>query len=152
MGNLASKKKNTNEKNNKKLGVYIPTLYDINVIKVYDGDTITISAKVSMFSNNYYRWSVRFRGIDTPEIKGKTEDEKQAAINARNALSNKILNKKILLKNIAYDKYGRLLADIYIGRLCLNTWMLENNYGVTYDGGTKQIPESWIAYQQKNKI
>ena len=146
MGSLTSK-----HEKNKKLGIYIPNLLDITVIKVYDGDTITISAKVSRLSFQYYKWSVRFRGIDTPEMKGKTNDEKTAAVNARDNLSNKILNKKILLKNVAYDKYGRLLADVYLGKLCLNKWMLDNRYGVSYDGGTKHIPKSWIDYQN-NKI
>jgi len=131
----------------KKLPVYIPTLYNITVIKVYDGDTITISATISRFSKIYYKFSVRFRGIDTPEMKTKSLDEKAAAIAARDALSNKILNKKILLKDIKYDKYGRLLADVYLNSLCLNNWMLENNYGVAYDGGTKQIPKSWVDFQ-----
>tara|TARA_Y100000816_G_C26106730_1_gene588411 strand:+ start:67 stop:522 length:456 start_codon:yes stop_codon:yes gene_type:complete len=151
MGCRISKQDPKEVHDSKHLKTYIPTLYDITVIKVYDGDTITICAKVYRFSRQYYKWSVRFRGIDTPEIKGKTKDEKDAAINARDALSSKILHKKILLKNIAYDKYGRLLADIYIGKTCLNTWMLENKYAIEYDGGTKVIPKSWKEFQE-NRI
>ncbi len=150
MGCITSKTLKTDKKpNSTKLPVYIPAFKDIKVIKVYDGDTITVSAKVlgDPLGPIYYKWSVRFRGIDTPEIKGKTPDEKQAAIIARDALSNKILNKKILLKDVKYDKYGRLLADVYLNNLCLNKWMLDNRYGVEYDGGTKHTPESWIEYQ-----
>ena len=149
MGTVNSKKKKNLKK--QKLETYVPNLYNISVIKVYDGDTITISAKVSRFSSKYYKWSVRFRGIDTPEIKGKSQEEKDAAVKARDALSSKILNKKILLKNISYDKYGRLLADIYLNTLCLNSWMLNNRYAVEYNGGTKQLPVSWKNYQD-NKI
>tara|TARA_B100000524_G_scaffold30010_1_gene14913 strand:+ start:5873 stop:6370 length:498 start_codon:yes stop_codon:yes gene_type:complete len=154
MGCITSKTLKNNNKsksNSTKLPVYIPAFQDIKVIKVYDGDTITISAKVQgdPLGPTYYKWSVRFRGIDTPEIKGKTQDEKQAAIIARDALSNKILNKKILLKDVKYDKYGRLLADVYLDKLCLNKWMLDNKYGVAYDGGTKHTPESWLEYQTK---
>ena len=63
------------------------------VIKVYDGDTITIASKLPFDNSPLYRLSVRLNGIDTPEIKGKTEDEKTAAKQARDALSNLILNK-----------------------------------------------------------
>jgi len=48
------------------------------VVKVYDGDTFTVEA---------FPWpgitataSVRVNGVDTPEIRGKCEAEKQKAI------------------------------------------------------------------------
>ena len=50
----------------------IPILYG-KVIKVYDGDTITIAAALPIINNNkLYRFSVRLSGIDSPEIKGHT--------------------------------------------------------------------------------
>lgn len=135
-------------KNNKnKPIVFIPTLYSSYVIKVYDGDTITISSTLSRCSNIYYKFSVRLRGIDTPEMKTHNEDEKAAAKIAQKALSDKILHKNVTLKDIKYDKYGRLLADVYHNNKCLNNWMLEKKYGVPYDGGTKHIPKSWLDYQ-----
>ena len=42
------------------------------------------------------------------------------------------------LKNVSLEKYGRLLADVYLNELCLNNWMLENKYAVEYHGKTKQ--------------
>ena len=44
------------------------------VIKVYDGDTITIASKLPFNDSPLYRLSVRLNGIDTPEIKGKNEE------------------------------------------------------------------------------
>lgn len=41
------------------------------VIKVYDGDTITIASKMPYDNSPLYRFHVRLNGIDTPEIKGK---------------------------------------------------------------------------------
>ena len=49
------------------------------VIKVYDGDSITIAAHLPIEKSPLFRFSVRLNGIDTPEIKGKNEDEKTAA-------------------------------------------------------------------------
>ena len=94
------------------------------VIKVYDGDTITIASKLPFADSPLYRLSVRLNGIDTPEIKGKTEDEKTAAKQARDAVSNLILNKYVILQNIQTEKYGRILADVFIGELHLNNWLV----------------------------
>lgn len=116
------------------------------VIKVYDGDTITIATKLPFIDSPLYRLSVRFNGIDTPEIKGKTEDEKNAAKSARDALSNLILNKVVVLKNIQSEKYGRILAEVYLDELCINEWMIQQRYAVKYDGGTKKSPSSWVTY------
>lgn len=115
---------------------FIIPITDGRVIKVYDGDTITIASKL-VNSNQLYRFTVRLNGIDTPEIKGKTEKEKQAAIIARDCLSNLLLNKYITLKNVNTEKYGRILADVYLGDLHVNKWLLDNKYAVPYDGGKK---------------
>lgn len=107
------------------------------VIKVYDGDSITIAAHLPIENSPLFRFSVRLNGIDTPEIKGKNEDEKAAAKDARDALSNLILHKEVILKNVGTEKYGRILADVYLNDLCINDWLIKENYAVKYDGGTK---------------
>lgn len=122
---------------------FVPPITSGKVIKVYDGDTITIASKLSNVSDIIYRFPVRLNGIDTPEIKGKTITEKELAKKARDALSVLIMDKIVTLKNVSTEKYGRLLADVYLGDLCLNEWMLTNNYAVKYDGGTKIIPDEW---------
>ena len=117
------------------------------VIKVYDGDTITIAAKMPFKGSPLYRLPVRLNGIDTPEIKGKSEDEISVAKEARDALSALILHKNIVLKNVATEKYGRILADVYLDELHINKWLIEQRFAVKYDGGTKKPPESWVQYR-----
>ena len=41
------------------------------------------------------------------------------------------------------EKYGRLLADVYVDNIHVNQWMLDNKYAVPYDGGTKHRPSDW---------
>ena len=96
-----------------------------------------------------YRLSVRLNGIDTPEIKGKgvEEEEKDAAKLARDFVSNLALNKYVRLENIESEKYGRILADVYIGDVHLNDLLLKERYAVKYDGGTKIKPDSWSKYR-----
>jgi len=89
------------------------------VIKVYDGDTITIAAYMPYAdgASPLFRFSVRLNGIDTPE---------------------KLMHHVVSLKNVQTEKYGRILADVYLGDLHVNQWMLDNNYAVKYDGGKKE--------------
>ena len=129
----------------------IPFVFPIQegqVIKVYDGDTITIASKMPYPESPMYRFSVRLNGIDTPEIKGKNADEKEIAKKARDELSTLILNKTVTLKNVQSEKYGRILADVYLEDVFLNEWMIEKKFAVKYDGGTKQIPDSWKTYHE----
>jgi endonuclease YncB( thermonuclease family) len=119
------------------------------VIKVYDGDTITIAARMPFktMTGPIYRFSVRLNGINTPEMKGKnvSEDEKNAEIKAQIFVSNLILNKYVSLKNVKNEKYGRILADVYVdhpelpdNQIHLNQWMLDNCYALNYYGKTKK--------------
>ena len=121
------------------------------VIKVYDGDTITIAARLPMVNSPLHRFSVRLNGIDAPEIKGKDEDEKIAAQEAKQFLSNLILHKKVKLLNRDTEKYGRILADVYIGDTLVNALLFKERYVVEYGGGTKNPPKSWREYRLTGK-
>jgi endonuclease YncB( thermonuclease family) len=130
---------------------FVPPITQGYVIKVYDGDTITIASKLPYPESLLYKFSVRLNGIDAPEIKGKNEDEKQAAQLSKKALENLILHRDVLLKNCQTEKYGRILADVYLEELHLNEWMLLNKYAVSYDGGTKKSPKSWLDFSASNE-
>ena len=112
------------------------------VIKVYDGDTITLASRITPDSP-IYRFHVRMNGIDTPEIKGGSMHEKELAIKARNELSKMIMGKIVHLKNNKTEKYGRILSDVYLDDLHINQWLLDNKYAVEYSGGTKIRPLEW---------
>ena len=124
------------------------------VIKVYDADTITIATKLPFETSKLYRIAVRLNGIDAPEIKGKgiSDEEKEMAIKARDFVSNLVMNKYIKLENIKNEKYGRILADVYIGNTHLNQLLLDERYAVKYDGGTKIKPNSWKEYKSSGII
>lgn len=122
------------------------------VIKCYDADTITIASKLPYDASPLYRLSVRLNGIDAPEIKGKSAEEKEVAKEARDFLSNLVLNKMIRLENVESEKYGRILADVYLGEVHLNELLLKERYAVKYDGGTKLKPVSWLRYKNTGEM
>jgi micrococcal nuclease len=142
MGNCINRKHISEETHNK-AKPFIPQITEGVVVKVYDGDTITIVSTLPFEDSEYYRFSIRLLGIDSAEIKGKSDAEKVLAIRARDALSSKILNHTITLRNVTTEKYGRLLANIYLDGECINNWMLENGYAIAYDGGKKTRPDDW---------
>lgn len=124
------------------------------VIKVYDADTITIASKLPYHESPMYRLSVRLNGIDTPEIKGKdiSDEEKNAAKVARDFVHNLVFNKFVRLENVQSEKYGRILADVYLGDIHLNELLIKDRYAVKYDGGTKKKPVSWTKYRLTGEL
>ena len=117
--------------------LFIPQIRFAKVIKVYDGDTITVASKLPFNKSPIYRFSVRLRSIDSPEIKGVNKRECDLAIEARDALHKLIYGKIIEIRNNGKEKYGRLLADLYYNDIHINKWMVDNGYAVNYDGGKK---------------
>lgn len=124
---------------------YIPDIHYGKVIKVYDGDTITIATQLYngciVPTKEMYRFSVRLNGIDTPEIKTSNVAEHTLAIIARDALSNLVMDKVVRLEDVSYDKYGRILCTVFLGDVDVCKWMLDHNYAVVYHGGKKI--EAW---------
>ena len=125
---------------------FIPNIDSAYIIKVYDGDTITIASKLPNMNEPIYRFSVRLLGIDSPEIKGKSFTEKELAIKARDALHELIFDKMVTLQNVSTEKYGRILADVYLDDLHINKWMLLEKYAIPYDGRKKMRPIEWEDY------
>jgi micrococcal nuclease len=131
---------------------FTPPLTEGIVIKVYDGDTVTIVSKLPYDTSPLYKFSVRINNIDCPEIRGSNDDEKTCAKIAKQRVSDLILNKKIELHNIGTEKYGRVLADVSIDGLDLGTLLVNERLAVRYDGGTKIKPVSWMKYYQEGHV
>jgi endonuclease YncB( thermonuclease family) len=115
------------------------------VVDVYDGDSCRV---VFRNNNKINKWNIRMNGYDSPEIrpskKLENRDEiKTKAIEAKNYLKSLIMNENqlVYLKCSGFDKYGRLLGDMYINKdddVSVNQTMIDNNYAYKYDGGTKK--------------
>lgn len=129
--------------------VFVPPITDGIVIKVYDGDTITIAQKLPYENSPLFRFAIRLNGIDSPEIKTKYESEKKYAERSRDALHQLIFEKRVTLKNISLEKYGRILADLYYNDIHVNKWLLDNKYAIPYDGTKKREWNDVITLYEK---
>jgi endonuclease YncB( thermonuclease family) len=107
------------------------------IISVYDGDTfrVDIDELSDIVGKNI---AIRILGIDTPEIKGKCDKEKQLAIKARDFTRSYLNNaSSVQLSNLKRDKYFRLLADVYVDGESLAAALLANDLAVIYSGKKK---------------
>ena len=110
------------------------------VISVYDGDTfrVDIDSLPPIVGKNI---PIRLNGVDTPEIQGKCQYEKDLALKARDFVRNKLANaKEIKLNNLQRGKYFRVVADVMVDGVSLEQELLDNELAYKYTGGKKS---SW---------
>ena len=120
-----------NEETGKKIRVY-----QRKIVHVYDGDTVH-AVFVQPNSTKIYKYKLRLAHIDTPELKSNNIEEIKKAKEAQQIVEDMILNKIVYLELEGEDKYGRILANIFINNMNLNQYLIDNKYAYRYEGGTK---------------
>jgi len=114
--------------------------YDINIIKVLDGDTVDVDIDLG-FGVVLANERVRIMGIDTPESRTRDLTEKKFGL-ASKARLKEILGKTATLVCKEYDakgKFGRVLGDFTTndGRMVTDV-LVEEGHAVAYFGGSKE--------------
>ena len=87
----------------------------------YDGDTCTAVDGEK----------IRLACIDTPELKGKNAN-KIPAKEARDFLNQLVANKKVSIKRMTKDRYGRTVAEIYKDGTNIQELIVNKGYGKIY--------------------
>ena len=102
--------------------------YAAKIIKTVDGDTLDIELALGI--NVYIRERVRLYGVNTPETFGvkRGSDEYKRGMEAKRFVQSFLKDRKCVVKTIKdkTGKYGRLLALVYVGELCLNEELVKN--------------------------
>lgn len=109
--------------------------YKIKEIKkIYDGDTITVV--IDLGFGVYKTDKLRLAFINAPELRGEEHDE---GIKSRDWLRDKLYSSMdsgtdIIIKTSKdrKGKYGRYIADIFIGSKSVNREMIELGFAVEY--------------------
>ncbi len=112
---------------------------------IYDGDTFSV---IFEYHGELIKYRCRCMGYDTAEMKPSKSNpnrdkEKELAINAKNRLIellNKHPTKLIKIQCLEFDKYGRILINVWnmVDTKSINEIMIEEGHGKAYDGGTKE--------------
>ena len=117
------------------------------VVDIYDGDSCKVVFK---HARQYHKWNIRMYGYDSPEIRISRKAEnreylKKIGLDAKNYLIQLIGKEELLyIKCGKFDKYGRLLGDLYYTKEDTNNWeksinkkMIDDGQGYPYEGGKK---------------
>ena len=107
------------------------------VISVYDGDTfrVNIDSLPPIVGKNI---PIRLLGVDTPEIQGKCQYEKDLALKARDFVRIKLDGaREIKLYSLQRGKYFRVVAGVMVDGVSLAQELLENELAYNYSGGKK---------------
>ena len=106
----------------------------------YDGDTIYVA--IPGLPGEIANMSVRVRGVDTPEIRGKCESEKHLAKQARDYARNRLKSaKSVEFCEPEWARYGgRVVASVRIDGSPLDVELISNGLARAYDGKTKRQP------------
>lgn len=133
-------------KENTKLMSLEGKVYTAKIVYIYDGDTMHVVFKEF---GEFYRWNCRISGVDTPELRTKNAAEKEMGYKVRDHLRGGLMNVVVKIKCGEFDKYGRLLIDVFMPEHMLDNpdepkmlseWLIDHKYAYAYGGGTKQ---SW---------
>lgn len=100
--------------------------------EVYDGDTIR-DHKLYVFPNIAIDCDFRLARINTPEIRTRDPQEKEAGFKSKQALQNLIAtHHEHTVKIQGKGKYGRWIVEIWCGDVNVSDWMLENGFAEEY--------------------
>jgi len=106
----------------------------------YDGDTIYVA--IPGLPEEIANMSVRVRGVDTPEMRGKCESEKQLAQKARDYARNRLkAATSVQFCEPEWGRYGgRVVASVRVDGSPLDLELIANGLARPYDGKTKRQP------------
>lgn len=108
--------------------------YEALVVQVDDGDSVVVRFTQGETSR------VRLLGIDAPEIAhGDAPGQEPWGTKARQHLHQRLLGQRVRLETGSRerDRYGRLLAYVYVGDRCINEELVVQGLAVAYVGEDK---------------
>jgi len=125
------------------------TIPNITIVSCYDADTCRVDLPRSAFNDDWaydlfgHNIPIRVEGIDTPEIRGKCQKEKDLAYEARDLVRGLLDNAQTI--TLAIDdnpkevrgKYFRIVGRLIADDVDISELLIQKNLAVPYDGGTK---------------
>ena len=109
-------------------------LYDAELIRVVDGDTV--DAWIDLGFDITIRRRIRLWGIDAPEMRTRGLQEKAEGFAAKDRLIEilELNHGTFAVRSVGVDKYGRCLGEIYIQDININKQLLAEGIVDIYIG------------------
>ena len=107
------------------------TSKQVVITSCYDGDTCTSSTGEK----------IRLACIDTPELRGKRADPVPAKA-ARDYLRELVVGRKVTIRHITTDRYGRTVAELFVNGSNVQQQLVASGHASIYWRYADQCP--WI--------
>ena len=107
----------------------IAALASVVIASCYDGDTCTTTTGER----------VRLACIDTPELVGMRAEPVPAKA-ARDYLRSLVVGKKVRIRRITEDRYGRTVAELFIGTRNVQQELVATGHAKIYRRYSYQCP------------
>ena len=104
-------------------------LASVVIASCYDGDTCTTTSGER----------VRLACINSPELRGKRAEPVPARA-ARDHLRGLVMGKKVGIRRITEDRYGRTVAELFIGETNVQQEMVASGHAEIYWRYASQCP------------
>ncbi len=106
--------------------------YNATVDKVVDGDTIDVT--IDLGFNVWIKERLRLYGLNTPETRTKDLEEKERGLKAKKYVENQVNSNsgQIQVLSLGRGKYGRVLAEIWVGKNNINELLISNGHAEVY--------------------
>ena len=101
------------------------------IASCYDGDTCTSSTGEK----------IRLACIDTPELRGENADPIPAKA-TRDHLSELVVGRKVTIRRITTDRYGRTVAELFVNGSNIQQQLVASGHASIYWRYADQCP--WI--------
>jgi endonuclease YncB( thermonuclease family) len=108
------------------------------VVSILDGDTIAVRAHIWLGQD--VDTHVRLSGVDAPELHGRCDRERRLAAAARDFLAQRLVERRVMLREVQVDKYGgRIRARVITDRgEDIADALLRAGLARPYGGGTRR--------------
>lgn len=113
--------------------------YQAEVARVIDGDTVAVMVRV--WPSVLIEARIRIIGIDTPELRGKCQAERERAKAAKEYVQAMLpVGARVTLRNVKADKYaGRHDAEIWTAKnQSIGELLIGEGLARRYDGEARQ--------------
>jgi len=114
------------------------------VLKVFDGDSLQVSAMDLVFS-------IRLCGIDSPEMGAKGLNSQPFSLEARSYLETLLNDREITLKSYGADSYHRQLAEVFLDGKNINIEMIKQGLAEVYRGDPPKTLDIQLYLKEEEK-